>query len=665
MSWFKGATGAGVFTALFIGIFPFVAYERLFYGSVNGKYFYLLTFVSFLALWFSYRLATGKHTLSVRGRWLLMLSVLTVAVSYLAGVFGIFPGRSFFAELLRSTGLFYLTYVWLLAFILSEVLNVTDWRLVRRSIALSSGLFAFLTLLGKQGFGLSGEVGSINLELVGLTLGNETFAGVYLTLGLAVTLIELFRSITLRERAVFGGLLIIELSSPLLFNTVEFLQNPGLLFADPPSLIGTARASSVAVVMLLLYVLGAFVLKRWGRGGVKKYGYAAWASLWLLGIATLLGLLFTPGSPVQERYIQESTAARIIVWEAGFEAFKERPVLGWGPENFRFALDHHFDNRLYLDENIGEIWFDRAHNLFVDTLVNVGVLGFLLHLLVTLYAIVLVIRVGKEGSISEMEAHILGALIVAHVVQLQTGFDTVGTYGLLGVIAGYYLWLERNMHVTPLALTFTGRRVGGGALAAVVVVLSIFTIFAEYRQQKSLYNIFTTTNAAEQKLYVAGALTQQSDFEAFRLASASLVRGILTQLSKGEMSAGTVTAYQEQLALYEGFLRRYVADHPEDYRTRMNFVNILFLETILGENKLTEAKEIINASYELSPENPLTHVMAALAELYGGNIEAAQAKIAEGVALNPDIEYTREIQDRINRQAANFPNITVIPLENL
>lgn len=655
----------GVLTALFIGVFPFVAYERLFYGSVNAKYFFLLTFVAFLVLWFCYRLYTGKQALSFKGRWLLLLSTLTLGVSYLAGLWGVFPERSFFAELLRSTGLFYLTYIGLLAFVTSEMLQAQDWALVRRIIALSTALFAFLTLLGKQGLGLSGEVGSINLDLVGLTLGNETFAGIYLLLGLAITLIELFRATATRERIMFGGLMLLQLLSPLLFNTIAFLGAPEQLFADPSTLIGTARASSVAAAFLLTYILGVLALKQWGSARFKTYGYIAWAGAWLLTLGTIIILLFTPGSAVQERYIEESTAARIIVWEAGLEAFQERPLLGWGPENFRFALDHHFDNRLYLDENIGEIWFDRAHNLFVDTLVSVGALGLLLYVLLAVYAVVVATRAVRQNSISEMEGHILGALVAAHVLQLQTGFDTVGTYGLLGIIAGYLLWLERKMNLSVLELSIPWRRTAAALLALAVIGLSVPSLFAEYLQQKALFNIFTTSNTEQHKLYIGRVLAQQSDFEAFRLSSASLVKGILTKLGTGQVDRATLAAYGEELTLYENFLRTYIADHPEDYRTRMNFANVLFLKTILGDNKLAEAKEVIAASYALSPENPLTYVMAALAELYSGNIKEAQTLIEQGIGLNSDIEYTKEIRDRINKQVANFPNITVIPLENL
>lgn len=666
MSWFKGTTVAGVVSALVIGIFPFVAYKHLFYGSVNAKYFFLLTFVFILGLWCAYRIGIGKHIFSFRGRPLLLAMALTLGVSYVAAFTGIFPERSLFSDALRSTGLLYLTYVGALAFILSETLNDRDWSLMRRSIAVSAALFSFFTILGLQGLGLSGKFLTINLDTPGITLGSETFAGVYLLIAFAITFIEFSRSSTRREYFLWSGVLMLQFLSPLLLN-IKMLWTalPGVL-ANPLSLVGLARSSSVTALALISYLLGVLVIRRWGSDRITSYLYGAWGAAWILGLSLLVALLFVPGSPVQKRYIEESSAARIIVWEAGFEAFKERPLLGLGPENFRIALDHHFDNRLYLEENLGEIWFDRAHNLFIDTLVSVGVLGLGMNFLLVLCAVMVAVRASRKELVTSVEGNILAALVIAHILQLQTAFDTVGTYGLLGVVGGYLLWLERQIHPSPFTISVLHQRIVGGILAILIVGLSVPAIFGEYHRQKALYRIFVTPNTKQQEAYIREALGQQSDFETFRLASASLIKGLLSGIANKKIDQEMLEKNMRQLRIYEEFLRTYVAAHPEDYRTRMNFVYLLFIKTTVGgENTLTEAKDIIADSYALSPENPLTYAMAALAELYGGNLKAAQAKIEEGIALNPDIEFTWKVAEHIEKQVAQFPEITVLKLENL
>lgn len=664
MQWFRGTTGVGIYTALVFSIFPFVTSEHLFYGSINAKYFFLLTAGTLLGVWFAYRIWSGKHLFSFRHRWLLFLVLLVVGSGYLSALLGIFTERSFFSDILRSTGILYLTYLAAFAYFASELLVERDWSLVRRAIAVSGALFSLLTIVGRQGLGFSEKIFTVNFANTGVTLGNETFAGAYLLLVLLVTLIEFFRAETNKQKIAFGVLLAVQFLSPLFLNLRELFVDFGAVIANPFALVGLARASSVTAVLLVVYLVGTLAIHRWGSLRYKIYLYGGWALLWILGIATLLALLFTPGTSVQERYVAESTAARIIVWETGWEAIKERPMLGWGPENFRMAFEQHFDNRLYLDENLGEVWFDRAHNIFIDTLVSVGLLGMTLLGLLALYVVVVAVRAARIGIISSTEGQLLAAFPVAHIFQLQTGFDTVATYGLAGLLLGYIFFLERQLSSSSLTLSSTGRRIVAGCLVAALLIGGYINV-REYHRQKELFRIFVTPSALAQEAHIRAALSQYSDFETFRLASASLTKGLLAQLADPNIDPAMLAAGVKQLTLYEEFLRGYIAKHPEDYRTRMNFAYILFLQTILGTDKLEEAKTVIKSSYELSPGNPLTYVMESLAELYSGNLSAAQVKIDEAVALNPDIEFTQNIRARILKQVGNFPEITVIPLENL
>ena len=64
---------------------------------------------------------------------------------------------------------------------------------------------------------------------------------------------------------------------------------------------------------------------------------------------------------------------RLLLWGQSLKIFKERPIFGWGPENFSIALEKH-----YLPQF--EVWYDRAHNVFFDYLTQTGILGLLSYL---------------------------------------------------------------------------------------------------------------------------------------------------------------------------------------------------------------------------------------------------------------------------------------------
>ena len=64
------------------------------------------------------------------------------------------------------------------------------------------------------------------------------------------------------------------------------------------------------------------------------------------------------------------------MWNIAWEGFKVRPIFGWGPENFLKVFDTHFDTRYFNPVDGFGAWFDRAHSVYFDYLVETGALGF-------------------------------------------------------------------------------------------------------------------------------------------------------------------------------------------------------------------------------------------------------------------------------------------------
>lgn len=654
----------GIGIAIFLFMLPFVTSRHLFYGEVNAKYFYIVGVLSVALLFFCYSLFTCQRIFIFRGRWLVWSILLFLGVLYLTSFLGVYPERSFLSDLTRGTGVFFITYIALFSLCLSELLRNRDWSIVRWAVAVSATLVSFSTILGAEGLHLAGRFFTVNLSISGATFGNSTFAGTYLLFAFALTLIELFKTDARRNKLILGFLLLLQFLSPVLFNIKILLGKVALSsLANPFVFLGSARASSAALFAIILFILGVILIRRFISK--KPALNLVWAGLWIFAIGVSLFLLFTPGSAVQERYIQESTAARIVVWDSAWEAFKVRPLLGWGPENFRIAFEHHFDNRLYESANLGEVWFDRAHNIFLDALVSIGIIGFVAGVLAILAFIWIVIHATRRGLISVLEGNVLGALMVAHILQLQTGFNTTATYVILGLVFAYALWLEKKMIDQQTTFAWT-QKMGAVGLGLLVVIASYSLFFSQYVRQNALYRIFVTPQYNEQVAYIHKAMTQQSDIEALRIAFASLTKGLFTEVRDQKGRGGSVELILEQVALYGDYWKAYVEAHPGDYRGRMNYAYNLLLQTTFGHGQhLEEAKAIIADSYQYSPENPLTYVLDGVAELYSGNLAAAREKIEEAVAVNPEAEFSQRILAYLERQEASFPEITILQLSNL
>lgn len=65
---------------------------------------------------------------------------------------------------------------------------------------------------------------------------------------------------------------------------------------------------------------------------------------------------------------------RIAIWSIGLQGFNERPLTGWGWENFNVVFNKFVDptaSKVFFTEP----WFDRSHNQIIDIMTLSGVIG--------------------------------------------------------------------------------------------------------------------------------------------------------------------------------------------------------------------------------------------------------------------------------------------------
>jgi O-antigen ligase len=91
---------------------------------------------------------------------------------------------------------------------------------------------------------------------------------------------------------------------------------------------------------------------------------------------------FPEGRLLQLSLTDSTAQTRFWVWGEAWKGFLERPILGWGQENFTPVFDKFFNPNFYVPGANSETWFDRAHSVFFDYLVETGILGLLSYLAV-------------------------------------------------------------------------------------------------------------------------------------------------------------------------------------------------------------------------------------------------------------------------------------------
>ncbi|MBI4134137.1 MAG: O-antigen ligase family protein [Candidatus Terrybacteria bacterium] len=153
---------------------------------------------------------------------------------------------------------------------------------------------------------------------------------------------------------------------------------------------------ALAAFFSIFFVLsqGRGAMAGLAAGLLAGLGFASWAAhgrkrvvaLCILAALLLMGgalRYFKNSAPVRAvpiisriaRISLTSDRTRLFAWGTAWEAFQERPLFGWGPENFTEAFDRHFDIRHFTPGAPSSTWYDRAHSIIFDYLAELGAIG--------------------------------------------------------------------------------------------------------------------------------------------------------------------------------------------------------------------------------------------------------------------------------------------------
>jgi len=150
-------------------------------------------------------------------------------------------------------------------------------------------------------------------------------------------------------------------------------------------------------------------------------------------------------------------------WRVAYRAVKDRPILGYGPENFSIGFDKHYDPNLpgIVKEPGGAGstgWWDRAHNFILDIAVTAGIPALIIYLLlfITLFWQLQKIKgdtsnnYHKDGAVNDTNKKSNSDAIISHGIQATFivyltasffNFDVFSTQFILFALIGYSLFL--------------------------------------------------------------------------------------------------------------------------------------------------------------------------------------------------------------------------------
>ncbi len=185
---------------------------------------------------------------------------------------------------------------------------------------------------------------------------------------------------------------------------------------------------------------------------IRTYGFLG------VGIFILIvGALFIfsdnlPKGSIIQRLVKlkdGNSEARLIQWKIALTGYKEKPLLGTGPENYYVIANKYYNPEIY---KYDRSWFDKPHNYILEILVTNGILGLLTYLSILGFMVISFYKAYKADFYGLAEFSILLASLLVYQIQNLFVFDTVPASLTFYVLVGFagYLWHVSKTDLTPV-----------------------------------------------------------------------------------------------------------------------------------------------------------------------------------------------------------------------
>lgn len=585
-------------------IFPASLINGLFFPFITGKAFYfrLLVEVAF-ASWLILAFLDTKY----RPR----INLITIAVSIfalvvlLADLLGVNPVRSLWSNFERMEGWVTIIHLWAFFMVSTSLFGDGEvgkrlWHRFLNMSLIVAGIVAIYAIVQ-----LSGGAQIHQGSRIDASLGNAAYLAVYMLFHFFIAAYMFFVA---KAKKIANADLLVWVY-PIASIVFGYL------------LIETATRGTI--LGLIGGILLSLVLYAIFGGKKKEDKKWRWISLGIILFIILVGILFWVNRDA--KFIQNhealrrmasislsenQTQARAYIWPVALKGAMERPLFGWGQENFNYIFNANYNPKMWAQEQ----WFDRAHSVFIDWLVASGIVGFIVYL--SLY--VLAIWAIWKSSATVSEKSIITGLISGYAVHNIFVFDNLASYILFFTVLGFVSCMENTKKTTVLF----EKRVASpesveyiiSPIIIILMVLSIYFVNIRIIQANGdLIKALVSCQSGKvdpspffKKVFALNAYTaNQESREQLMICAQSLIS---SQSIPGPMK-------QSIFSLAQNEIQAQISATPKDAR-----VYVLAGSFYIGTQQPGQALTSLKKADELSPNKQSIEVSLAEAYLQTGDI---------------------------------------------
>lgn len=418
------------------GIFDVLSYgggSGLFFPFISGKnlIFRILVEIAF-AGWAVLALMDSKYRINLKKSPLTIAYAIFVTVLLIADMTGVDPVRSMWSNFERMEGFVGHIHLFAYFFVLSTMLpTLKDWQKMWNYFIVSNILiliYAFGQLMGAPYTFFAVRFPEMAawfaprfpIHMSGnrldATIGNSAYFAIFCLMFIFITALVWSQRIG-TKRAWF-------------YPTLIALNLVGLFYS------GT-RGTMIGAVVGGLITLGIVAQSEKGRARKMFAGVFIVVAILVSSIFVFKNTTFIKSSSTLSRLSSISPSdltgsSRLAMWTISYHAWLEKPLLGYGQDNFSYIFA-----RKFLPEKMCNLepWYDRSHDVFFDWLVAGGALGLLSYL--SLYGVALSLVWRKINTVPLREKAIITGAIIGYFIHNIFVFDNLTSYILFAALLGY------------------------------------------------------------------------------------------------------------------------------------------------------------------------------------------------------------------------------------
>ncbi len=581
----KKITQSVTLLALFlIPFFSLIVANSLFFPFITGKAFYFrflieIAFTAWVVLAFIDAKFRPKITPLSIGVTIFMFVVLV------ADLLGVNPLRSIWSNFERMEGWIAIVYLWAFFIVGTSMFNSVEggkklwhrWFNISIFSAFITAIYGIVQLFGYAEI----HQGGTRLDA---SLGNSAYFAIYM-------LIHAFLSAYL-----FFETKISKLGKFKLYKWCYGCLSILFMF-----LVFETQTRGTILGLIGGIMLALFLYTILGKKDDKKYRLV---SLTILAAIILLGVVFWTNrkAPIIQNsallgrlasisWSEAKGQARNYIWPMAVKGALERPLFGWGQENFNYIFNANYEPAMYDQEQ----WFDRAHNVFLDWLVATGFVGLIAYL--ALYVLIL-IKVW-QSNLTLAEKSTLTGLIVGYFIHNIFVFDNIASYIMFFALLGFADSLHNSKAKVILGNKVFHKDAIEYVVLPIVIVCFIFVVyFVQYRVVKANTRLISALVACSSNGMPDAGLYQKAldvhsttaNQEIREQALNCALRVISTPQAPGPIKQAFFS-----LAMQE--IQNQIAYAPKDAR-----IYVLGGSFMNGIGQYTEAVPLLEKALELSPK---------------------------------------------------------------